>query len=147
MNGQVFHTNTSESQPLIDLRNVVKIYSSLAGSVTALQGIDLQVHRGEFLIVMGKSGSGKTTLVNIVTGLDRSTSGEIWVDGAPLHRFSTEKAARLRGKTIGVVFQSFELLPTLTVLQNVMLPMDFARRYSVREQRQRALQLLQQVLL
>jgi ABC-type antimicrobial peptide transport system, ATPase component len=136
---------TGESQPLIDLRNVVKTYNSLAGSVTALKGLDLQVFPGEFLIVAGKSGSGKTTLINMVTGLDRSTSGEIWVDGAPLHRFSTEKAAKLRGKTMGVVFQSFELLPTLTVLQNVMLPMDFARRYSLREQRQRAMHLLEQV--
>ena len=132
-------------QPLIDLRNVVKTYNSLAGSVTALQGIDLQVYPGEFLVVTGKSGSGKTTLVNMVTGLDRSTSGEIWVAGAPLHRFSTEKAARLRGRTMGVVFQSFELLPTLTVLQNVMLPMDFARRYSMREAHRRAMQLLEQV--
>lgn len=136
---------TNEMQPLIDLRKVVKTYNSLAGSVTALQGIDLQVYAGEFLVVTGKSGSGKTTLVNMVTGLDRSTSGEIWVAGAPLHRFSTEKTARLRGKTMGVVFQSFELLPTLTVLQNVMLPMDFARRYSVRDARQRAMQLLVQV--
>jgi putative ABC transport system ATP-binding protein len=142
---QDLHSITDKPQPLIDLRNVVKTYNSLAGSVTALQGIDLQVYPGEFLIVTGKSGSGKTTLVNIVTGLDRSTSGEIWVDGAPLHRLSMEKAARLRGRTIGVVFQSFELLPTLTVLQNVMLPMDFARRYSLREQRQRAMQLLEQV--
>jgi len=153
---QNFHSNTREarrgaavwtgtSQPLIDLRHVVKTYNSLAGSVTALQGIDLQVFPGEFLIVTGKSGSGKTTLINMVTGLDRSTSGEIWVDGAPLHRFGTEKAAKLRGKTMGVVFQSFELLPTLTVLQNVMLPMDFARRYSLREQRQRAMHLLEQV--
>lgn len=142
---QGFHSNIGESQPLIDLRNVVKRYNSLAGSVTALQGIDLQIYPGEFLIVTGKSGSGKTTLVNMVTGMDRSTSGEIWVGGAPLHRYSTEKAARLRGKTMGVVFQSFELLPTLTVLQNVMLPMDFARRYSRREMRRRAMQLLEQV--
>jgi putative ABC transport system ATP-binding protein len=137
--------NTGDTQPLIDLRDVVKTYNSLAGSVTALQGIHLQVYPGEFLIVTGKSGSGKTTLINIVSGLDRTTSGEIWVAGAPLHRYSTEKAARLRGKTMGVVFQSFELLPTLTVLQNVMLPMDFARRFSLREQRQRAMQLLEQV--
>jgi putative ABC transport system ATP-binding protein len=142
---QGVHPNTGEPQPLIDLRNVVKTYNILAGAVTALQGIDLQVFSGEFLIVMGKSGSGKTTLVNIITGLDRSSSGEIWVAGAPLHRFSTEKAAQLRSKTMGVVFQSFELLPTLTVLQNVMLPMDFAGRYSLREQRQRAMQLLEQV--
>ncbi|HSB01470.1 MAG TPA: ATP-binding cassette domain-containing protein, partial [Anaerolineales bacterium] len=142
---QNLHSNTGETQPLIELRNVVKTYNSLAGSITALQGIDLQVYPGEFLVVTGKSGSGKTTLVNMVTGLDRSTSGEVWVAGSPLHNFSTEKAAKLRGKTMGVVFQSFELLPTLTVLQNVMLPMDFARRYSLREGRQRAMQLLEQV--
>lgn len=142
---QDFLSNAGETQPLIDLRKVVKTYNSLAGTVTALQGIDLQVYSGEFLVVTGKSGSGKTTLVNMVTGLDRSTSGEIWVAGAPLHRFSTEKAAKLRGKTMGVVFQSFELLPTLTVLQNVMLPMDFARRYSLREGRQRAMRLLEEV--
>jgi putative ABC transport system ATP-binding protein len=138
-------TDTNGISPLIELRNIVKTYNSLAGAVTALQGIDLQVRRGEFVVVMGKSGSGKTTLVNMVTGMDRSTSGEIWVNGAPLHRFSTEKAARLRGQTMGVVFQSFELLPTLTVLQNVMLPMDFARRYSLREMRERAMRLLEQV--
>lgn len=142
---QAMQTNTNGTQPLIELRNVVKMYNSLAGSVTALQGVDLQVHPGEFLIVTGRSGSGKTTLVNMITGMDRSTSGEIWIDGAPLHTFSTEKAARLRGKTMGVVFQSFELLPTLTVLQNVMLPMDFAKRYSLRKMRERAMQLLEQV--
>jgi putative ABC transport system ATP-binding protein len=134
-----------DNSPLINLHAVVKVYNSLAGSVTALNGIDLEVFQGEFLVVAGKSGSGKTTLVNIVTGLDRSTSGEIWVAGAPLHDFGPEKAAKLRGKTMGVVFQSFELLPTMTVLQNVMLPMDFAQRYSLREQRQRALHLLEQV--
>jgi putative ABC transport system ATP-binding protein len=142
---QIFPTYSVETTPLIELRNVVKTYNSLAGQVTALQGIDLRVDAGEFLIVMGKSGSGKTTLVNMVTGMDRSTSGEIWVTGVPFHRLSTEKAARLRGQTMGVVFQSFELLPTLTVLQNVMLPMDFARRYSLRKMRERAMQLLEQV--
>jgi putative ABC transport system ATP-binding protein len=130
---------------LIDLRQVVKVYDSLAGAVTALNTIDLQVLQGEFLVVTGKSGSGKTTLVNITTGLDRLTSGEIWVAGNPLHRFGPEKAAKLRSRMMGVVFQTFELLPTLTVLQNLMLPMDFARRYSLREQRQRALYLLEQV--
>jgi putative ABC transport system ATP-binding protein len=131
--------------PLIELRSVVKVYNSLAGSVTALNGIDLQVFQGEFLVVTGKSGSGKTTLVNMLTGLDRSTSGEIFVNGEPLHKFGPEKAAKLRGRTMGVVFQTFELLPTLTVLQNVMLPMDFAWRYSRWEQRKRAMSLLEQV--
>lgn len=132
-------------QPLIHLHQVVKTYDGLAGKVTALNGIDLQVSEGEFLVITGKSGSGKTTLVNMITGLDRSTSGEIWVADSPLHQFGTEKAAHWRGEIIGVVFQTFELLPTLTVLQNVMLPMDFAHRYSHREQRQRALYLLEQV--
>ena len=137
--------NSSTASLLIELRSVVKVYNSLAGSVTALNGIDLKITQGEFLVVTGKSGSGKTTLVNVITGLDRATSGEIWIDGAPLHRFGSEKAARLRGKIMGVVFQSFELLPTLTVLQNVMLPMDFARRSSTWKQRKRALKLLEQV--
>ena len=137
--------NSSTASPLIELRSVVKVYNSLAGSVTALNGIDLQIFQGEFLVVTGKSGSGKTTLVNMLTGLDRSTSGEIWVDGEPLHKFGPEKAAKLRGRTMGVVFQTFELLPTLTVLQNVMLPMDFAWHYPRWEQRKRAMSLLEQV--
>jgi putative ABC transport system ATP-binding protein len=135
----------NSKKPLIDLHAVVKVYNSMAGSVTALNSVDLEVFEGEFLVVTGKSGSGKTTLVNIITGLDRLTSGEVWIGGTPLHRFSPEKAAKFRGHSMGVVFQSFELLPTLTVLQNVMLPMDFANHSSVREQRQRALDLLEQV--
>lgn len=131
--------------PLIELRGAVKVYESLAGSVTALAGIDLSIRRGEFLVVTGKSGSGKTTLVNVMTGLDRATSGEIWVNGEPIHDYGPERAAKVRGKTMGVVFQSFELLPTLTVLQNVLLPMDFAGKVPVWEQRKRALSLLEQV--
>jgi putative ABC transport system ATP-binding protein len=111
----------------------------------ALKGIDLQVNTGEFAVITGKSGAGKTTLVNMITGLDKSTSGEIWVDGTPVHKLGTERAARWRGQTVGVVFQSFELLPTLTVLQNVMLPMDFAHKGSIRQQRKRAMHLLEQV--
>jgi putative ABC transport system ATP-binding protein len=136
---------TASSGPLIDLRQVVKVYDGLGGRVTALNGIDLQVFPGEFLVVTGKSGSGKTTLVNMITALDRLTSGEVWVAGAPLHRYGPEKAAHWRGGTLGVVFQTFELLPTLTILQNVMLPMDFAHHRSIREQRRRAMHLLEQV--
>ncbi|MCP4543190.1 MAG: ABC transporter ATP-binding protein [Chloroflexi bacterium] len=132
-------------ESLINLRQVVKRYEGLAGDVVALKGIDLRVRRGEFVVVTGKSGSGKTTLVNMITGLDRSTAGEIWVDGTPVHKLGVEKAARWRGQTVGVVFQSFELLPTLSVLRNVMLPMDFARRYSIRQRRERAMHLLEQV--
>jgi putative ABC transport system ATP-binding protein len=145
MNSLTANSIPTMPQSIIDLHAVMKVYNSLAGSVTALNGIDLKVFQGEFLVVTGKSGSGKTTLVNVVTGLDRLTSGEVWVAGAPLHRFSTEKAAKFRGRSMGVVFQSFELLPTLSVLQNVMLPMDFAKSYPVGEQRQHALHLLEQV--
>src|SRR5512143_2921814 len=133
------------ANPLISLRGLVKVYNGSASAVTALNGIDLQVYAGEFFVVTGKSGSGKTTLVNMITGLDRSTAGEIWVSGAPIHRFGPEKAARFRSRTLGVVFQTFELLPTLTAQQNVMLPMDFAHRYPRWEQGRRAMQLLEQV--
>jgi putative ABC transport system ATP-binding protein len=129
----------------IDLKQVVKTYGGLAGGVKALRGVDLEVRRGEFLSIMGKSGAGKTTLVNVIAGLDRSTSGEIWVDGTPVHRLGVERVARWRGCRVGVVFQTFELLPTLTVLQNVTLPMDFAGRYTLRQRRRRAMDLLKQV--
>jgi putative ABC transport system ATP-binding protein len=137
--------NHSATGPLITLRGVVKIYHGLAGDVTALKGIDLDVQAGEFLVITGKSGAGKTTLVNMLTGLDRVTSGEILVNGTPVHQLTPDQAARWRGRAVGVVFQTFELLPTLTVLQNVTLPMDFAHKYPLREQRQRGLALLEQV--
>jgi putative ABC transport system ATP-binding protein len=130
---------------MIELHQLVKTYKSLSGEVTALNGINLQILPREFLVITGKSGSGKTTLVNMITGLDRSTSGEVWVGEVSVNQFSSDQAAKWRGRMLGVVFQSFELLPTLTVLQNVMLPMDFAHRYPVKEQRLRALQLLEQV--
>jgi len=131
--------------PLIDLRQVVKKYNGVGGTVMALKGVDLQIYPGEFVAVMGKSGSGKTTLINMLTGLDHLTSGEIWIDGTPIHQLKPEHAAKWRGRHVGVVFQSFELMPTLSVLQNVTLPMDFANRYSLRRQRQRAMNLLEQV--
>ncbi|MBE7555971.1 MAG: ABC transporter ATP-binding protein [Anaerolineales bacterium] len=143
-----FRSNGSKNSndgALLKLSQVVKTYQGLAGDVVALKGIDLQIQAGEFVAVTGKSGSGKTTLINMITGLDRPTSGEIWVAGAAVHQLRPEKAARWRGQTVGVVFQTFELIPTLSVLHNVTLPMDFANRYSLRQQRQRALDLLEQV--
>jgi putative ABC transport system ATP-binding protein len=127
------------------LRHVLKIYSSIGGPVTALNGIDLEIRQGEFVVVTGRSGSGKTTLVNCITGLDRCTSGEIEVAGTRVDRLGTERASRWRRGNVGVVFQSFELLPTLTALENVMLPMDFSGLFSVRAQSQRALELLDAV--
>ena len=131
--------------PIIHLRQVVKTYASLAGAISALKRIDLAIQPGEFAAVVGKSGSGKTTLVNMITGIDRSTSGDIEVNRVPVHSLSAERAAEWRGLTVGVIFQSFQLLPTLTVLQNVTLPMDFARLYSLRQRRERGMALLEQM--
>jgi putative ABC transport system ATP-binding protein len=135
----------TDNGSVIELHQVVKEYIGISGTVRALKGVSLQVQPGEFLFIMGRSGSGKTTLTNMVTGLDRVTSGQIWVNGTPVHRLGSEKASKWRGQAIGVVFQTFELIPTLSVLQNVMLPMDFAGRYSLRRQRERALDLLAQM--
>jgi putative ABC transport system ATP-binding protein len=131
--------------PLIRLRNVTKVYDSAAAPVVALDEISLDVHSGEFLVITGKSGAGKTTLVNVLTGLDRVTGGEIWVGETAVHRLSAERAAPWRGRTVGVVFQGFELVPTLSVLYNVTLPMDLAGLYSVRQRRARAQMLLDEV--
>jgi putative ABC transport system ATP-binding protein len=138
-------TEGTQNGAIITLRQLTKRYEGLGGDVVALRSIDLDIRAGEFLVVTGKSGAGKTTLVNLLTGLDRATSGEIWVSGKPVHRLSAGQAAQWRGETVGVVFQSFELLPSLTVLRNVMLPMDFAHKFSMRERRERAMHLLEQV--
>jgi putative ABC transport system ATP-binding protein len=113
--------------------------------VTALKGIDLQVSAGEFVAVLGKSGAGKTTLVNVISGIDRPTSGEVRVAGAAVHALGEDDRAAWRGRSVGVVYQFFQLLPTLSVLHNVMLPMDLAGRLSVGEQKERAMRLLDQV--
>ncbi len=158
MKSQPYHPEAAElleGSPVIRTQGVVKEYrglvapAALGGHVVALKGIDLEIRAGEFLVITGKSGAGKTTLVNMLAGLDHVTAGEIWVRDTPVHALGLEKAARWRGRTMGVVFQSFELLPTLTVLQNVMLPMDFAGHYGgirrMHKRRARALHLLEQV--
>ena len=132
-------------RPLIELRKVVKTYASTAGTFTALKGVDLQVDHGEFVAVIGKSGSGKTTLINMITGIDRPTSGEVYVAGTPVHTLTEGQLAEWRGRAIGIVFQFFQLLPTLSLLENIMLPMDFAGLYAPSERRGRAMALLEQV--
>jgi putative ABC transport system ATP-binding protein len=133
------------SRPLIELRGVVKTFASAAGKFTALKGVDLQVRAGEFVTIIGKSGCGKSTLVNMITGIDRPTSGEVIVGGKTVNTLSEGQTAVWRGRTIGVVFQFFQLLPTLTAVENVMLPMDFGKRYAPVERYERALRLLEQV--
>jgi putative ABC transport system ATP-binding protein len=130
------------STPLIALNSVKKAYQTDAGLFMALKGIDLQVDAGEFVAIVGKSGSGKTTLINMITGLDRPSSGEILVGGATVEKLSENQLAAWRGRTIGVVFQFFQLLPTLTALENVMLPMDFCGTPAFTERRARAMELL-----
>jgi ABC-type lipoprotein export system ATPase subunit len=130
---------------LIECRQLVKTYHSTAGDFPALKEVDLQVDSGEFVAVIGKSGSGKSTLVNMITGIDRPTSGEILVGDTSVGVLSEGKLAEWRGRTIGVIFQFFQLLPTLTVVENVMLPMDFCHMYTMRERRERAMDLLEQV--
>ena len=130
---------------LIDVRQVVKTYSSASGAFTALNGVSLQVQAGEFVAVVGKSGSGKSTLINLIAGIDRPTSGAVDIAGTPVHALSQEQLAIWRGRNVGVVFQFFQLLPTLTVAENVVLPMDFCNTYPLRERRPRALALLERV--
>ena len=130
---------------LIECRKLVKTYHTPAGDFPALVDVDLQVDGGEFVAVVGKSGSGKSTLVNMITGIDRPSSGEILVGDTSVGTLNEGRLAQWRGRTIGVIFQFFQLLPTLTVIENVMLPMDFCNMYSMRERRERAMHLLEQV--
>jgi len=132
-----------QSTKLIELHQLVKIYDTSAGFFTALDGVDLTIEKGEFVSIVGKSGSGKTTLINMVTGIDQPTSGEIFVAGTAVHTLNENQIANWRGVTIGVVFQFFQLLPTLTVLENVRLPMDFCNIHSREERTRRAINLLE----
>ncbi len=145
INGKADGHDDPRDVRLIDLRHVVKYYQSAAGDFPALKGVSLQINPGEFVAVVGKSGSGKSTLLNIIAGIDRPTSGMVFVDNTAVHLLRERQIAPWRGRTIGVIFQFFQLLPTLTVLENVMLPMDFCHVYAPRERRERALHLLEQV--
>jgi ABC-type lipoprotein export system ATPase subunit len=130
---------------LIELRDLVKIYRTPAGDFPGLRGINLHVGTGEFVAVVGKSGSGKTTMINMLTGIDRPTSGQVIVDGVDIHALDESRMSQWRGRNLGVVFQFFQLLPTLTIAENIKLPMDLCGTYPIRERHRRALHLLELV--
>jgi putative ABC transport system ATP-binding protein len=138
-------SSAKADRALIELKNVGKTYRNAAGECLALDRIDLSLDRGEYLAVVGKSGSGKSTLINMITGIDRPTAGEIYFAGTAVHELSESQAAVWRGRNVGLVFQFFQLLPTLTALENIMLPMDFGNTYPPGERKARALHLLEQV--
>ena len=146
-NGFKKNTYYSSTVPdaLIDIHQVTKTYESSAGPCQALKAIDLHVGEGEFVAVVGKSGSGKSTLINMITGIDRPSGGEIWVVNAPIHTYNENQLAIWRGRSVGVVFQFFQLLPTLTVLENVMLPMDLSGCFRNGERERNAMQRLESV--
>jgi putative ABC transport system ATP-binding protein len=137
--------DVSPRQALIRLRDIVKTYETAAGDFTALKGITADIERGEFVGIIGKSGAGKSTLVNMITGVDHLTGGQVWVDDVAVHALNEDEVALWRGLNVGIVYQSFELLPMLSLLDNVMLPMDFCGLYRPRQSAERARQLLTQV--
>jgi putative ABC transport system ATP-binding protein len=136
---------TENSDHLIHLNRVVKAYKTPVGDFIALAGVDLTVDKGEFVMVTGKSGSGKSTLINMITGIDKPSSGEIQVAGTFVHNLKEGPMAEWRGRNVGVIFQFFQLLPMLSCIENIMLPMDFCHMYTPKERKERALHLLEQV--
>jgi len=134
----------SNDKPLVSLEKVEKVFKTKAGPFRALKSVDLTVAAGEFVAVVGPSGSGKSTLINMITGIDRPTAGEVYVAGERLTKMSENKVAKWRGRNVGVVFQFFQLLPTLTVLENVMMPMRYCKTYKG-ERHERAMELLKLV--
>jgi putative ABC transport system ATP-binding protein len=133
--------DNGKQKPVVSLENVGKVFRTKAGAFTALRDVNLTVGEGEFVAVVGPSGSGKSTLINMITGIDRPSSGEVFVVGERLTAMSENKVAKWRGRNVGVVFQFFQLLPTVTVLENVMMPMHYCGTYRG-QRKERALELL-----
>ena len=132
-------TELQTAAPLIELTGVEKVYRTGKLEYPALRSVDLTIDEGEMVAIVGPSGSGKTTIMNMITGIDRPTTGAVMVDGQPVHSLSEEQLAIWRGRNVGIVFQFFQLLPTLTALENAMLPLDFSRRVPKRERAPMAL--------
>jgi ABC-type lipoprotein export system ATPase subunit len=141
----VQHAMTS-ADAMIDMHGIVKTFKSAAGEFTVLKGIDLTINRGEFVSIVGKSGSGKSTLLNMITGIDHPTEGRMVIGGTDIYTNVTEsQRSKWRGRNLGIVFQFFQLMPMLTLLENVMLPMDYAELYDFDERPKRAMQMLERV--
>jgi ABC-type lipoprotein export system ATPase subunit len=134
-----------EAEAMIQLQKVVKKFKNAAGEFTVLKGIDLTLRRGEFVSIVGKSGSGKSTLINMITGIDHPTAGQVIVNNTNIYSMNESQRALWRGKNLGVVFQFFQLLPMLSLLENVMLPMDYIGMYDFDERPKRAMDLLKMV--
>lgn len=136
----------TQSDAMIEMRGIVKTFKNAAGEFTALRGVDLTIYRGEFVSIVGKSGSGKSTLLNMITGIDHPTKGQMVIGGTDIYTGVTEsQRSRWRGRNLGIVFQFFQLLPMLTLLENVMLSMDFAEMYDFDERPTRAMDMLELV--
>ena len=134
-----------QNQGLIQMLDVVKTYHTTAGDFTALRGVDLSLEKGEFAALIGKSGSGKSTLLNMLTGIDHPTSGQILVDGKDIYSLTESQRSLWRGRNLGIVFQFFQLLPMLNLMENVMLPMDYVGMYEIDQRPKKALELLELV--
>jgi putative ABC transport system ATP-binding protein len=132
-------------EPIIEIQDVVKRFPVGDAEITILDGVSLTIRKGEVVSVIGPSGSGKSTLLNMMTGIDRPSSGEIRVAGCPIHAMSEGQLAAWRGQYVGIIFQFFQMLPTLSLLDNVVLPMELAGKYSSRERPARAAHLLETV--
>ncbi len=130
---------------MIQMRGVVKTFKNAAGEFTVLKGIDLAIKHGEFVAIIGKSGSGKSTLLNMITGIDHPTGGQVVIGGTDIYRMTESQRSLWRGKNLGIIFQFFQLLPMLTLLENVMLPMDYVGLYGFDERPKRAMALLEMV--
>jgi len=129
-------------EPIIQVTDVAKKFTVGGRDVTILKGISFEVNQGEFVSIVGPSGNGKSTLLNMITGVDRPSEGKIIATGREVHRMSENQLAGWRGENVGIIFQFFQMLPALSLLQNVILPMDFARKYTTKERRERAMALL-----
>ena len=134
-----------QNQGLIQMQDIVKTYHTTAGDFTALRGVDLSLEQGEFAALIGKSGSGKSTLLNMLTGIDHPTGGQVLVDGKDIYALTESQRSLWRGRNLGIVFQFFQLLPMLNLMENVMLPMDYVGMYEIDQRPKKALELLELV--